>query len=123
MKLRAYARYLYSGDLYIPKIDEQSSDGTVTYELEEEGIPFDFMGDPSAPRSIIVAPRPYPTTAKILVLKNQYGEEIMPQAEWTITSVEPIVNMWSRVEGYRHQVALSNSPMFGYDDMIRPNNG
>lgn len=114
MKSLTLRRWQFTGMLWIPKVDTNDAQGRSQLFYEKD-IAFDFTGDPNAPRSVVVSSEPLPTTAVITRLRNRYLEEILPLAEWTVTSTEPILNMFGRVEAYRHQVALSNRPDFGYE--------
>lgn len=118
MKLLGYHRNKFTAWLYIPREDTSGGSGGVALVFEKV-IPLNFMGDPSKPRSVVFADEPMPVTAVLTALKNQKDEQFMYDAEWTITTTEPVLNHYNRVEAYRHQIAVRNKPNFGYLDIYR----
>lgn len=119
MKLLGYLRYHFVGDLYIAKADESSMNNEIIMTLEKE-VYFNFMDDPSAPRQVIVASEPFPTTCQIMAVRDRHDVAPIPGAIWTVTSIEPVISVFNTREVYRHQVALAEPPNFGYD-ISRPN--
>lgn len=119
MKLLAYLRFNFTGDLWLPMADPNSTTGEPVMTKEKE-IRFNFMDDPNAPRQIIVAEEPFPTTSQVMAVKDRRGEYPIPGAIWTVTSIEPVISTLGTREVYRHQVALAEPPNFGYD-IVRTN--
>jgi len=113
MQLTAYKRFPFKGTLWIPQEDTQSQAGTIVF-IEDHDINFDFSDDPTAPRQIIVCGEPLPTTAKVTAIQDRYGNFTLPGGEWTITSVQAVINAFGQRELYTHQAALSTPPDFGY---------
>lgn len=118
MKTLSMWRYQFRGSLFIPKEDTTNTGVDYNFEYEKD-ITFDFSGSSSAPRSVIIAREPFPTLSRIDNIRNKHDEEIMEGAEFTVTSVEVMLSMFGRVDGYKHLVALRNAPNFGYD-VTRP---
>lgn len=118
MKFLGYKRYRFTGMLYLPKENTESSGGGAILEYEKD-VEFDFTDDPTAPRQEFVAAEPFPTAAHITFIHDRYGVEPLPTSQWTITSVEPIMGPMGGREAYRHQAALYEPPDFGYDGIVR----
>lgn len=112
MKFTGYQRFYFTGQLFIPMVDPNQEALVMTYVKD---IKFDFSSDPTSPRQVILADEPFPTTAQITGMRDRYGADIMPLAEWTITSVEPLINAVRGIELYRMQAALSKASDFGYE--------
>lgn len=119
MKTLAIKRYQFSGYLSIPK-ENMSNTSADHILVREKEIRFNFSGDPSAPRMVVVGSEPWPAKSVISDIKNRWGEEILQGAEFTVTTVQPILSMFGRVDGYKHQVALRDAPTFGYDFTLEP---
>lgn len=114
MRALTVRRYQFTGMLYIPKIDVETSTGDVVLTFEKD-IVFDFSGSGSSPRSVLFASEPFPTQAVITNVRNKYGDEILEGAEFTVTGVEPVLSPWGRSEGFHHLLAIKNAPTFGYE--------
>lgn len=114
MKLLGFKRFPFKGQMWLPKEDEQSQNANIFYEFEKD-VMFDFSDDPSAPRQLFVSDEPFPVSARILVVTDRYGTEPVPGAQWTVTTIEPIINVFGFGEGFRHQAALTEQPKFGYE--------
>lgn len=117
MKFWGYQRFYFSGQMYLPQDDPLQDQPVMTYIKD---IVFDFASDPSTPRQVIIAEEPFPTLTTITGVRDRNGLEFMPLAEWTITSVEPVINLFRGVDLYRHQAALAKVSDFGYE-VARPN--
>lgn len=112
MKFWGYQRFYFTGEMWIPQVDVTEEEPVLTYVKD---IVFDFASDPSTPRQVIVSEEPFPTTAVVLGVRDRNGVQPMPLAEWTITSVEPVINPFRGTDLYRHQAALRRVSDFGYE--------
>lgn len=120
MKLLGFKRWQFIGNMWLPLEDPSSQNGTPIQTLVKEDIPFDFSDDPDAPRQVIVSSEPMPQLATITFIRDKFGNQPMPESEWTITSVKPVISIFGRREVYRMQAALKTQPDFGYEGIVRP---
>lgn len=111
MQFWGYQRYHFTGQLWIMKDDPREEQPVLTYEKD---ITFGFSGDPSTPRQVVMCPEPIPSTSVITGVTDRYDKAPMPGAEWTITTVEPVIDLVGGTQMYRHQAALSKTSDFGY---------
>lgn len=118
MKVMGFKRYRFTGMLYLPKEDPTSSNNTVLMTYEKD-VNFDFSDDPDAPRQVFTASEPYPQSSEITNITDKYGDKPYPEGIFKITSVEPVVGPFGKVEMFRMQAALTEFPDFGYDGIIR----
>lgn len=118
MKMMGFKRYRFTGMLFLPKEDPTSSGNTVLMTYEKD-VMFDFSDDPNAPRQVFTASEPFPQSSEITAIKDREGEEPYPEGTFKITSVEPVMGPYGKVEMFRMQGALKEFPDFGYDGIIR----
>jgi hypothetical protein len=117
MKFYAFQRYNFTGQMYLPQDDPLQDQPVLTFIKD---IVFDFASDPATPRQVIISEEPLPTLTQITGVKDRYGNFPMPLAEWTVTGIEPVFDMFGGKELYRHLAALSKTSDFGYE-VARPN--
>lgn len=100
MKARAYQKYYYTVDVY--DYDETTDvDGDIIRQysyLDTRKI--DITTD-NTNKIIVRAESPIPKNYQLRNLKDRSGNDIQPGYFWFISSVEPVINALSLVEGYK----------------------
>lgn len=115
MQTHAYVRYNLTAGMYLVLEDPVAEGGVETYVKD---VKISFTNDPSAPRQVVVCEEPLPSGAVLTAIVDRYGVQSVPGGEWTVTSIEPVLNSFGVREMYRHQVAMRNKPNFGYEGMM-----
>jgi len=100
MKTRAFQKYYYAVDVY--DYDETTNiDGDIVRQysfLETRNI--DITTD-NTNKIIVRAELPIPKNYQLRNLKDRSGNDVQPGYVWFISSVEPVLNALSLVEGYK----------------------
>lgn len=117
-QLLAYKRYPFKGMMYLP-LEDPSSQSNIPILTYIKDVEFDFASDPSTPRSVILCEEPLPQSAVISAVVDQFDVQPLPGAEYTITTVEPLINVFGQRDLYRHQAALRAPLDFGYEGIVR----
>lgn len=111
MRFRFNYRFPYTADVYDYTIDTNSANGDPIYTYSHS-VKVEFGDDPSAPRVVIVAEKPLRKRIVVMNVRDRNGLEVLPGAQFSITSVAPVLSVFGTREGYRMQAALNNDPDF-----------
>lgn len=110
MRFRAWYRLPYTADVYDYTIANDAN-GTLQYTFKKT-IKVDFGNDPTSPRIIVWADQPLRKRIILANIKDRNGVALLPGAQYTITSVVPVVSVFGTREGFSMQAALTNDPEF-----------
>lgn len=112
MQLQAYVRHNMTAEYWNFTLTTEAG-GTLTPVYANTGeVNFLFATDPSAPRAVILSKKPFRKGIQLRGITDSAGNDVLPGAWYVITAVEPVINMFGRVETYRHRAALANEPTF-----------
>lgn len=100
MKSRAFQKYYYTVDVY--DYDETTNINNEIVRqysfLETRNI--DITTD-NTNKIIVRAELPIPKNYQLRNLKDRGGNDVQPGYFWFISSVEPVINSFSLIEGYK----------------------
>lgn len=116
MKLTTWQRFQYTGVVYFATPDLNDAQGRLIYTRSDLVMFFEFMGNPLSVRSVIISRTPLPLKTILVGIVDKDGEAINGNAQYKVTSIEPVVNTFGQSEGYRMNVALAFES--DYDKLI-----
>lgn len=100
MKTRAFQKYYYTVDIYDYDETTNVAGETVRQYSFLEKRKIDISTD-NTNKIIVRAELPIPKNYQLRNLKDRSNNDVQPGYVWFISSVEPILNALSLVEGYK----------------------
>lgn len=112
MKLMTFTRFPYTADLYSANLVLDAGGNEQTVFEFYSSVEIGFAADPNAPRMVFTARSPMAVGWQLRSVKDKNGNEVLPGAWYSITSVEPVISVLGTREHFQMKAALANTPVF-----------
>lgn len=112
MQTTAMLRFDYTADYWDFTEEQDVSGNIIRTHFFKEVVHIAFGADPQTPRMDILCRTPMKKSALLLNIKDREGVEVLPGAEYSVTTIEPMLGVFGTSEGYAIRVALTNAPTF-----------